>query len=78
MKKLTLLFAAALLISACGNKKEKVTAVAEESTKLEIRKARGFRTDIPLDPSERPLHHGRQSHCHVLYDRYGRTYVEES
>ena len=49
MKRLTLLLAAALMLSACGNKKEKVTAVAEESTKQEIRTARGFRTDIPLD-----------------------------
>ena len=45
MKKLSLLFAVALIVlSACCNKKD-----AAEAAHLEIRPARGFRTDIPLD-----------------------------
>lgn len=48
MKKLSVLFAAALTVfCACGNKKEK--NVETEVPRVEIQKSRGFRTDIPLD-----------------------------
>ena len=48
MKKLSVLFAAALMMfCACGSKKEK--NVEAEAPCVEIQKARGFRTDIPLD-----------------------------
>ena len=45
MKKITILLAASLaVLCACGNKK-----VTTEVSEQEIRPARGFRTDIPLD-----------------------------
>ena len=48
MKKLSILFAVALtMFCACGNKKEKT--VEAQVPRQEIRPARGFRTDIPLD-----------------------------
>lgn len=49
MQKFFLYLTAALMFSACGNKKEKAADVVGEPTGQEIRKARGFRTDIPLD-----------------------------
>ena len=48
MKKIILIFGAALMLCACANKKEKAVS-AVDVPKQEIRKARGFRTDIPLD-----------------------------
>ena len=48
MKKLTLLLATLLALTACnGTKKEKAQTV--ETPKQELQRARGFRTDIPLD-----------------------------
>ena len=48
MKKLSILFAVVLaVLCACGNKKEKT--VEGQVPRQEIRPARGFRTDIPLD-----------------------------
>ena len=48
MKKLSVLFTAALMVlCACGSKKDK--NVDADVPRVEIQKARGFRTDIPLD-----------------------------
>ena len=47
MNRLTLLLVASLLFGACGNRKNDNTM--EVPTNQELLKARGFRTDIPLD-----------------------------
>lgn len=66
MKKFTLLLTALLLLIACnGTKKENTQTV--EVSKQEIRKARGFRTGIPLDSI-------RLSDPCILADKATQTY----